>query len=119
VRKSANFSVTIVGKQGGVWDSANLTLRPEEEKYITKAFDDVANTQASGIKVGGNKYFFVNAETDDKVKKLMFFRKGNDGVIIIQLKAACIIVAEYSTPHTVSEATIVTEKFADFLTPYV
>ncbi|KDQ16853.1 hypothetical protein BOTBODRAFT_186468 [Botryobasidium botryosum FD-172 SS1] len=109
----------IVGKQGGVWDAANLTLKPEEEKYITKCFDDVAVTQGSGLKLGDTKYFFVNADTDDKTKKLMFFRKGNDGVVLILIKTACIVVATYNAPHTVSEATIPTEKFADFLAGYV
>jgi len=100
----------ILGLQGGVWAiSPGWSLSPEEQTAAIKACDNREQTQASGIRLAGVKYFTLQA-TDKQV----YGKKAADGCVIVKTNQA-VLVAVYAAPIQQTEATIVVEGLGDYL----
>ncbi|PFH49481.1 hypothetical protein AMATHDRAFT_63180 [Amanita thiersii Skay4041] len=100
----------ILGLKGGVWaTSAGFTLSPEEQKALLTAHTNEAQTQASGLKLAGEKYFTLSVNP-----RSIYLKKQADGAVIVKTKQA-ILVAVYLAPIQAPEATPVVENLADYL----
>jgi len=100
----------ILGLQGGVWASSpGVTISPQEQDAIVKAFTDADKLQAEGIRLAGQKYFTISV-----VGRTIQGKKGADGVVIVKTKQA-VLVAIYLGPVQAPEATSVVETLADYL----
>ncbi|KAG8979778.1 profilin, required for normal timing of actin polymerization in response to thermal stress [Tulasnella sp. JGI-2019a] len=100
----------ILGQQGGVWATTpGFTIAADEQKYICNMFNDVNNTQANGVRIGGTKYFAISVDPKHCVGK-----QGPNGCDIRKTKQA-IIVAVYNAPIQAPECTNVVEGVADYL----
>ncbi|KIM69704.1 hypothetical protein SCLCIDRAFT_720974 [Scleroderma citrinum Foug A] len=102
----------ILGQKGGVWAaSAGFTLTPEEQKAITAAFGNLGATQASGVRLAGQKFFVTRT---DEVDSVIHGRKQNDGCTIVKTKQA-ILVTEYDAPTQAQESFTVVDGLAKYL----
>ncbi|EOR01361.1 hypothetical protein E3P92_01531 [Wallemia ichthyophaga] len=100
----------IMGVNGGIWAiSAGYQLTPEEQRAIIGSFSNSEATQASGIKLNGQKFFTLQAD-EGKV----YGKKGPNGCVIVRTVQA-ILVTEYDAPVLPGEATKVVEELADYL----
>ncbi|KAF8625047.1 hypothetical protein AX15_005588 [Amanita polypyramis BW_CC] len=100
----------ILGQKGGVWaTSSGFTLTTEEQNAIITAFDNKEKTQASGLRLAGNKYFTISVG-----ERTIQVKKGTDGAVIVKTKQA-VLVSVYQLPLQAAEATTVTEALADYL----
>ncbi|KAF8415628.1 profilin [Boletus edulis BED1] len=100
----------ILGQKGGVWaSSAGYKLSPDEQKAIVNAHNNVEATQASGVRLAGQKFFTLQAND-----RSVYGKKGADGCILVKTKQA-ILVAEYVAPIQAPEATPIVEGLADYL----
>ncbi|KAF9647097.1 profilin [Thelephora ganbajun] len=100
----------ILGQAGGVWaTSTGYNLSPEEQRAVIAGFKDLATIQASGVRLGSQKFFTLSASD-----RSVYGKKGPDGCILVKTKQA-ILVAEYVAPIQQPEAVNVVEKLADYL----
>jgi len=100
----------ILGQKGGVWAaSAGYNLSATEQSEILKAHGNLDTTQSNGIRLGGQKYFTLQAND-----RSIYLKKGADGALLVKTKQA-ILVAEYNAPVQAPEATTVVEGLADYL----
>ncbi|KAI9566062.1 profilin [Boletus coccyginus] len=100
----------ILGVKGGVWaTSAGYALSPQEQKAIIGAFNDQDATQASGVRLAGQKFFTLRCDHER-----IYGKKGADGCVLVKTKQA-ILVTEYVAPTQAPEATPVVEGLADYL----
>ncbi|KAH9965258.1 profilin [Russula dissimulans] len=104
------YRAAIQGQQGGLWAaSSGYNLSTEEQNEIVKAHTDLNKTQSSGIRLAGQKYFTLQADS-----RSIYLKKGADGAVLVRTKQA-ILVAEYKAPVQAAEATPVVESLADYL----
>ncbi|KAI0260756.1 profilin [Gloeopeniophorella convolvens] len=100
----------IIGLQGGVWAaSTGYSLSPEEQKAILQLHTHLDQTQASGFRLAGQKFFCLQGND-----RSIYGKKQADGAVIVKTKQA-ILVAEYVAPTQAAEATVVVEGLADYL----
>ncbi|KAH8926342.1 Profilin/allergen [Atractiella rhizophila] len=100
----------ILGLQGGVWaTSSGYTISPQEQKDIAASFADADKALASGIRLGGQKFFTLQA-----TPRSIYGKKGADGVVCVKTSQA-IIIGEYIAPIQAGEATTIVEGLADYL----
>jgi profilin len=100
----------ILGLQGGVWASSpGVTISPQQQDAIVKAFTNADKLQAGGIHLADQKYFTISV-----VGRTIQGKKGADGVVIVKTKQA-VLVAVYVGPVQAPEATSVVETLADYL----
>ncbi|GAA93843.1 hypothetical protein E5Q_00489 [Mixia osmundae IAM 14324] len=100
----------ILGLQGGVWAaSSGYTISPEEQKALTAGYVNSDGVQANGVRLGGQKFFCLQAN-----KESIYGKKGGDGVVTAKC-IQCILVGEYAAPTQPGEATKVVEGLADYL----
>ncbi|TFK50508.1 profilin [Heliocybe sulcata] len=100
----------ILGQAGGVWASSpGYSLSPEEQSTIVKAFSNQEATQASGVRLAGQKFFTLQVND-----RSIYGKKAADGCVVVKTKQA-VIVAEYAAPIQAGEATTVVEGLADYL----
>ncbi|KAI0059376.1 profilin [Artomyces pyxidatus] len=101
---------SILGRAGGVWaSSAGYSLSHDEQKAILSGFSNPAQLQASGFRLGGQKFFTLQAN-----ERSIYGKKAADGAVVVQTKQA-VLVAEYVSPTQAGEATTVVEGLADYL----
>ncbi|KAH9945559.1 profilin [Amylocystis lapponica] len=100
----------IIGLAGGVWASSpGFNLSADEQKAAVAAFTDPAGAQASGIRLGGQKFFTLQAN-----ERSLYGKKAADGCVLVKTKQA-VLVTEYTAPIQAAEATPVVESLADYL----
>ncbi|EIN04751.1 profilin [Punctularia strigosozonata HHB-11173 SS5] len=100
----------IIGLAGGIWASSpGYTLSAEEQKAIVDGFTNPAQVQASGVRLGGKKFFTLQA-TDRHI----YGKQAADGCVIVKTKQA-VLVAEYAAPTQAGEATTIVEGLGDYL----
>ncbi|KAH7890520.1 profilin, partial [Phlebopus sp. FC_14] len=100
----------ILGQKGGIWAiSSGYKLSPEEQKAILNAHKNLEATQATGIRLAGQKFFTLQAND-----RSIYGKKVQDGCVIVKTKQA-ILVAEYVAPIQAAEATPIVEGLADYL----
>ena len=99
----------IIGHDGNVWASKNLTLKAGEGPKLVNAFKDSSSVLASGIFVEGNKYLSLKA--DDKS---IYAKKGAGGVVIAKT-SQCVLIGHYNETVQPGQATVTVEKLADYL----
>jgi len=100
----------ILGQKGGVWaTSAGYTLSTEEQRAAIAAFNNPEQTQASGVRLAGQKLFTLQCNP-----RSLYGKKQADGCVLVKTKQA-ILVAEYVAPIQAAEATPVVEGLADYL----
>ncbi|KAM5532122.1 hypothetical protein V8D89_014215 [Ganoderma adspersum] len=100
----------IIGLQGGIWASSpGYTLSAEEQKAAVQAFDNPDNVLATGVRLGGQKFFAIQANP-----RSVYTKKQGDGAVLVKTKQA-VLVAEYIAPIQAPETTSVVESLADYL----
>ncbi|KAG8934975.1 profilin, required for normal timing of actin polymerization in response to thermal stress [Tulasnella sp. 419] len=100
----------ILGRKGGVWATTpGFNLSPEEQAAIIKAFDDTATTQATGVRIAGQKYFTLSVND-----RSIYGKKAADGCVLVRTKQA-ILVTVYIAPLQAPESTPIVEGLADYL----
>jgi len=100
----------IIGQKGGVWASSpGYTISVEEQVDAVRAFDNPATTQASGIRLGGQKFFTIHADP-----RSVYGKKAADGCVLVKTTQA-VLIAEYIAPTQAGEVTTIVEKLADYL----
>ncbi|KAF8838177.1 profilin [Paxillus ammoniavirescens] len=100
----------ILGQKGGIWAiSPGYSLSGDEQKAILSAFDKQDVTQASGVRLGGQKFFTLQCNA-----RSIYGKKSADGCVLVKTKQA-ILVTEYVGPIQAPEATPVVEGLADYL----
>ncbi|KAK2463969.1 hypothetical protein APHAL10511_004020 [Amanita phalloides] len=103
----------IVGHKGGVWaKTSDFALTREEETAIVGAFDKKEQTQASGLRLAGAKYFTLSI--DQEKIAIIQLKRGPDGAVIVKTKQA-FLVAAYQAPIQAPEATNVVVSLAEYL----
>nr|ACE75735.1 putative profilin [Hirudo medicinalis] len=95
---------------GAVWtQSAGFNLAPTEVKVLTAAFQDPSNIRASGINLGGTKYFCL--QTDDcQIQG----RKGSSGVSVAK-SGRCVIIGTYIDGQQAGNCRKEVETIRDYL----
>ncbi|EDR09888.1 profilin [Laccaria bicolor S238N-H82] len=100
----------IIGLKGGVWaTSVGFTLSTEEQKAIVDGFKNPDAILASGVRLGGQKFFAVRAD-----QRSIYGKKQLDGAVIVKTTQA-VIVTEYLAPLQAPETTPIVEGLADYL----
>jgi len=100
----------ILGQKGGVWAvSQGYKLSEVEQSKAINAFSDPNDTQANGIRLGGQKYFTLSANANS-----VYGKKGADGCVLVKTTQA-VLVAEFEAPIQQPEAVLVVEKLGDYL----
>ncbi|EIM24278.1 profilin [Wallemia mellicola] len=100
----------IMGVQGGIWAiSHGYQLAQDEQTAILGSFANSEATQASGIRLAGQK--FLTLQADDAH---VYGKKGGNGCVIVKTNQA-ILITEYEAPVLPGEATVVVEGLADYL----
>ncbi|KAF9223114.1 profilin [Gyrodon lividus] len=100
----------ILGQKGGVWAiSSGYNLSLDEQKAAIAAFSKPAEVQASGIRLGGQKFFTLQCN-----ERSVYGKKAADGCVLVKTKQA-ILIAEYVAPIQAPEATPIVEGLADYL----
>ncbi|KAL2914339.1 profilin, required for normal timing of actin polymerization in response to thermal stress [Polyrhizophydium stewartii] len=100
----------IHGLDGNVWaTSKGFSVPVNEAQTIIKAFTDASGIRASGIILGGVKYFALRA--DDRS---IYGKKDKSGLVLVKTKQA-VLIAVYEEPIAPGEATKVVEALADYL----
>ncbi|KZT38274.1 Profilin/allergen [Sistotremastrum suecicum HHB10207 ss-3] len=100
----------ILGQKGGVWAaSSSYTLSAQEQAAAVKLFADPAQAQANGVRLGGQKFFVINAN-----ERSVYGKKGGSGCVLVKTKQA-VLVAEYDPPTQQTECTTIVEGLADYL----
>jgi len=100
----------ILGLAGGVWaTTSGFKLSTEEQKAAINAFKDPTQTQTSGIRLAGQKYFTLTANENS-----VYGKKQADGCVLVKTKQA-VIVAEYIAPIQQAECVGTVEKLGDYL----
>ncbi|KAN0082524.1 Profilin [Tylopilus felleus] len=121
----------ILGQKGGVWaKSHGYELSLDEQKAILSAFDNPETTQASGIRLGGQKFITLQCNKDHIYGKkgastsrsatavfvadASFSTFQADGCVLVKTKQA-ILVTEYAPPTQAPESTSIVEGLGDYL----
>jgi len=100
----------ICGHDGSVWaKSAGVAPTAEELGHIAKNFGNVEVMSMSGMKLGGEKFMFLQADNN-----IMRGKKGTSGVHIMKTTQA-ILISVYREPVVAEECATVTEKLGEYL----
>ncbi|KAI9295176.1 profilin-like protein [Neoconidiobolus thromboides FSU 785] len=100
----------IIGHDGSVWAaSEGFTVKPEEASTILKGYSDASVLTTSGIKLNGEKYFYIRSDDRTINGKL-----GEGGVFCVKTGMS-IIIGVYDDTVKPGQASIVVEKLADYL----
>ncbi|KAJ7598650.1 profilin [Mycena floridula] len=100
----------ILGQQGGIWaTSPGFNLTQEEQNVLVQCHKNTDATQASGLRIAGEKYFTLSAN-----ERSVYGKKGANGIIVVKTKQA-ILICVYEAPVQAPEATPVVEGLADYL----
>ncbi|KAF9042995.1 profilin [Panaeolus papilionaceus] len=100
----------IIGLQGGVWaHSPDFNISTAEQQAIIKGYSAPDTLQASGVRLGGEKYFTLSV-----LDRTIQGKKGPDGAVIVKTKQA-VIIATYVAPVQSPELTPIVESLADYL----
>ncbi|MGD3112296.1 profilin [Streptomyces sp. YGL11-2] len=100
----------ILGQEGAIWAaSPGLSISAGEQASIRKAFEDTEGTLALGLKIGGQKYFTLQANG-----RSIYLKKQSDGAIVVKTTQA-ILIGLYVAPIQAPEATSIVENLADYL----
>jgi len=101
----------IFGTDGSKWaTSTGFDINAAELKELNTGFSDPSKFQAGGIKIGGNKYMFINQPTNGSV----YGKKGAHGILICKTKKAYVIAFHDEKIQT-GNCTNTTIKIADYL----
>ncbi|RDD38467.1 Profilin-2 [Trichoplax sp. H2] len=102
----------ICGLDGNLWAySKGFQPTPAEATAIIKGIQsDSSVLAASGIKVNGTKYMFLQAIKDE----FAYGKKGNDGVCCIKT-GQCLIIGTYENGIQPGECSVAVGKVADHL----
>ncbi|KAJ3109724.1 profilin, required for normal timing of actin polymerization in response to thermal stress [Phlyctochytrium bullatum] len=84
-------------------------VAPTEAQALSKAFSDPSGIRASGLHLGGVKYFTLRA--DDRS---IYGKKDTGGAVCVKTKQA-ILIGIYAEPTQPGEANKVVESLADYL----
>jgi len=104
----------ITGHDGNIWaTSKDFNITPEECKAGAAKFVDEDSLRASGIKLGGIKYFFTSSVMEGSVK-VVRCRKDSNGIIAIKTSQTCIFTV-YCEPQQAGNASYVTCKLGEYL----
>ncbi|KAJ4001643.1 profilin [Lentinula boryana] len=101
---------SIIGVQGGIWaTSAGLELSDAEQAKLLQAHSQPEAVQASGLVIGGVKYFCLQAND-----RSIYLKKGLDGAVVVKTTQA-ILCCVYRAPTLAGTATNIVEGLADYL----
>nr|P22271.2 RecName: Full=Profilin-A [Physarum polycephalum]AAA63523.1 profilin A [Physarum polycephalum] len=103
------IGAAIIGHDGNVWASKNLSLKAGEGAKIVNGFKDSASVLSGGIFVDGQKYLTIKA--DDKS---IYGKKGAGGVVLVKTGQS-VLIGHYNETIQPGQATTVVEKLADYL----
>ncbi|XP_055339734.1 profilin-2-like [Paramacrobiotus metropolitanus] len=102
----------IAGHDGSIWaeggDVAGKVTQTELAR-ISNGFADPTPFQAEGLRIGGERYVFLNADG-----VVMRAKKGAAGAIIVKTTQA-IILATYNEAIQPGQCSNVVEKLGDYL----
>ncbi|KAG7088215.1 hypothetical protein E1B28_012232 [Marasmius oreades] len=100
----------IIGLAGSVWAcTPGFTLSAEEQRAIVNGFSQPDAVQTSGLRLAGQKYFTISANSQS-----IYLKQKADGAVLVKTKQA-VLVAEYKAPIQAGEATPVVEQLGDYL----
>ncbi len=100
----------IFGHDGSKWaTSAGFNPTADEVKKIVAAFKDAAGIRASGVIVGGVKYFAVKAD-----ERTIYAKKGAEGVCAVKTSKA-VLISVHDDKITTPQCSKITEALADYL----
>ena len=100
----------ILGHDGSTWaTSAGFNISQAEAKALYQAFNDASGIFASGIKIEGNKYMTIKADS-----RSVYGKKGAGGCACVKTTQA-ILVGMYDENIQPGQCSSVVEKLADYL----
>ncbi|MEV6775692.1 profilin [Streptomyces syringium] len=105
IAKAAIFGL----EKGDLAASPGFTISPAEQNAIRAGYSKPDALQASGVHLGGEKYFTISV-----ADRTIQAKKGPNGAVVVKTKEA-IIVAVYHGPIQAPEVTPTVESLADYL----
>lgn len=100
----------IIGVDGTLWcQSKNMTLTPEESKFIADGLNDNAKLCVNGVHAEGVKYMFLQADNTQ-----IQCKKGKEGIAIAKANK-CIVCGVYGESMPPGVARDKVEKMKSYL----
>merc|ERR1712186_281858 len=95
----------IAGTDGNIWaKSTEFDIKPEEVQKLLKNFDEPSDLAATGINLGGQKYFYLSGD-----ERVLRGKLGKGGVHVMRTKQT-LLVGVYDDPMQPAQAATITES---------
>ena len=105
-------SATILSKaDGSYWAyGGDHVPQPDESAHILKCITDPESARASGVRIGGNKYFVLRVDDEGNI-----YGKLGAGGCYIAAAGQCIVVAVYGEGHSPGDCNVAVNNIIKYL----
>lgn len=110
IASGAVKQAAVVGHEGGAWTtSPGLNITPDEVRTLMAGFSNAGTLQANGVRVGGQKYMFLQSD-DNQIQG----KQGATGVSIAKA-GKCLVIGIYGDGQQPGACRATVEKIRDYL----